>query len=93
MGRHKDASVYFTQLPPQNYTGIQLATILTDAHPLDSATTLQVVSSDGYSATFSLEEAQSDDEIILVIEDGLRLVAKNYPGWYWVEKVVRIVIT
>ena len=82
-----------TQLPPQNYTGIQLITILADVHPLDSATNLQVVASDGYSATFSLEEVQSDGEIILVIEDGLRLVAKNYPGWYWVEKVVSVVIT
>ena len=82
-----------TQLPPQNYTGIQLITILMDAHPLDSATTLQVVSSDGYSVIFSLEEILSDDEIILVIEDGLRLVAKNYPGWYWVQKVVSLVIT
>jgi energy-coupling factor transport system substrate-specific component len=82
-----------TQLPPQNYTGIQLVTILADANPLGAATTLQVVSSDGYSATFSLEEVQSDDEIILVIEDGLRLVAKNYPGWYWVQRVVSIVIT
>jgi energy-coupling factor transport system substrate-specific component len=82
-----------TQLAPQNYTGIQLVTILADVNPLDSATTLEVVSSDGYSATFSLAEAQSDDEIILVLEDGLRLIAKNYPGWYWVQKVVSIVIT
>jgi energy-coupling factor transport system substrate-specific component len=82
-----------TQLPPQNYTGIQLVTILDDANPLDSATTLLVVSSDGYSATFTLEEVQSDDKIILVMEDGLRLVAKNYPGWFWVQKVVSIVIT
>lgn len=82
-----------TQLPPQNYTGIQLVTILDDAHPLDSANTLLVVSSDGYRASFSLEEVQSDDEIILVMEDGLRLVAKNYPGWFWVQKVVSIVIT
>jgi energy-coupling factor transport system substrate-specific component len=82
-----------TQLPPQNYTGIQLVTILGDVHPLDSATTLLVISSDGYSATFSLEEVQSDNEIILVMEDGLRLVAKNYPGWFWVQKVVSIVIT
>jgi ABC-type thiamin/hydroxymethylpyrimidine transport system permease subunit len=82
-----------THLPPQNYTGIPLVTILTDAQPLESATTLQVIASDGYSATFSLEEVLNDNEIILVVEEGLRLVAKNYPGWYWVQKVVRLVIT
>jgi ABC-type thiamin/hydroxymethylpyrimidine transport system permease subunit len=82
-----------TQLPAQNYTGIPIAVILADAQPLESATTLQVIASDGYSATFSLEEVLSDNEIILIIEDGLRLVAKNYPGWYWVEKVVSLVIS
>ncbi len=82
-----------TQLPAQNYTGIQLNLILADAQPLSSATTLQVIASDGYSVFFSLESVSSDDEIILIIEDGLRLVAKNYPGSYWVEKVVSLVIT
>lgn len=82
-----------TQLPTQNYTGIPIAIILADAQPLESATTLQIIASDGYSATFSLEEVLSDNEIILIIEDGLRLVAKNYPGWYWVEKVVSLVIS
>jgi energy-coupling factor transport system substrate-specific component len=82
-----------TQLPLQNYTGIPLAVILADAQPAASATTLQVISSDGYSATFNLNEVLSDPEIILAIDDGLRLVAKNYPGWFWVQKVVSIVIT
>ncbi len=82
-----------THLPLQNYTGIPLVTILTDAQPLESATVLQVISSDGYSATFSLEDIFTDHEIILVVEDGLRLVAKNYPGWFWIQKVVSLVIT
>jgi ABC-type thiamin/hydroxymethylpyrimidine transport system permease subunit len=82
-----------TQLPPQNYTGIPLAIILADAQPLESATTLQVVASDGYSATFSLDDVLNNHEIILIIENGLRLVAKNYPGWYWVEKVASLIIT
>ncbi len=82
-----------THIPPRNYTGIPLIAILADAHPLESATTLQVISSDGYSATFSLEDVLNDSEIIIVVEDGLRLVAKNYPGWYWVQKVVSLVIT
>jgi energy-coupling factor transport system substrate-specific component len=82
-----------TQIPPQNYTGIPLAVILADARPAASATTLQVISSDGYTATFSLTEVLTDSEIILVVDDGLRLVAKNYPGWFWVQKVVSLVIS
>lgn len=82
-----------THIPPQNYTGIPLVTILTDAQPLESATLLQVVSSDGYSATFSLEDVLNDYEIILVVDGGLRLIAKNYPGWFWIQKVVSLVIT
>ncbi|MFX1510348.1 MAG: ECF transporter S component [Promethearchaeota archaeon] len=82
-----------TQLPPQNYTGIPLALILADAQPYNSSNTLQVLASDGYSATFSLDDILNDEEIILVVEDGLRLVAKNFPGWYWVEKVVSLVIS
>ncbi|MFW9831315.1 MAG: ECF transporter S component, partial [Candidatus Thorarchaeota archaeon] len=82
-----------THLPPRNYTGIPLVLILAVAQPLGSATTLQVVSSDGYTATFVLLDLFSDSEVILIIEDGLRLVAKNYPGWYWVQKVVSLVIT
>ncbi|MFX1319839.1 MAG: ECF transporter S component [Promethearchaeota archaeon] len=81
-----------THLPPQNYTGIPLPVILADAQPATSATTLQVISYDGYRATFNLTAVLSDSEIILVIDDGLRLVAKNYPGWFWVQKVVSFVI-
>ncbi len=81
-----------TYLPPQNYTGIPLTVILADAQPVTSATTLQVISADGYRAAFNLTTVLSDCEIILVIDDGLRLVAKNYPGWFWVQKVVSLVI-
>ena len=82
-----------THIPPRNYTGIPLLVILSDANPTESATTLKVLSSDGYSAIFDLGDVWGDSEIILVNEDGLRLIAKNYPGWFWVQKVISIVIT
>ncbi|MFW9984358.1 MAG: ECF transporter S component [Candidatus Odinarchaeota archaeon] len=82
-----------TYVPPQNYTGIPLSIVLTEAHPLAFATTLQVFSSDGFSAPFSVDEVLNDSEIILIVDNGLRLVAKNYHGSYWVQKVVSLVIT
>lgn len=82
-----------TYVPPQNYTGIPLSVILTEAQPLAFATTLQVLSSDGYGAPFLIDEVLADSEIILVVDNGLRLVAKNYHGSYWVQKVVSLVIT
>jgi energy-coupling factor transport system substrate-specific component len=82
-----------TYVPPQNYTGISLSVILAEAKPSSSATTLQVLSSDGFYATFTLGEVLNDPEIILIVDDGLRLVAKNYHGAYWVQKVVSLVIT
>lgn len=82
-----------TYAPPQNYTGIPLSVILAEAQPLTLATTLQVLSSDGFSAPFLIDEVLNDSEIILIVDNGLRLVAKNYHGSYWVQKVVSLVIT
>ena len=82
-----------TYVPPQNYTGIPLSVILTEAQPLTLATTLQVLSSDGFNAPFPIEEVLNDSEIILIVDNGLRLVAKNYHGSYWIQKVVSLVIT
>ncbi|MDO8123365.1 MAG: ECF transporter S component [Candidatus Hermodarchaeota archaeon] len=82
-----------TYVPPQNYTGIPLSVILAEAQPLTFAETLQVLSSDGFSAPFSIDEVLDDSEIILIVDNGLRLVAKNYHGSYWVQKVVSLVIT
>ena len=82
-----------THLPLQNYTGVPLYLILSEAQPLGSANLLQVIASDGYSVSLTLSEVLSDSDIILVVDDGLRLIAKNYPGEYWVQKVVSLVIT
>lgn len=83
-----------THIPAQNYTGIPLSVILSYAQPDSNATTLLVVASDGYTAIFSLEEVMSDEGVILTLEqEGLRLVARGYPGAYWVERVIRLVVS
>ncbi len=82
-----------TYVPPQNYTGIPLAIILSHAHPADGASTLLVLASDGYSATFSLLDILGDSDIIIVVDNGLRIVAKYYSGEFWVRKVSCLVIS
>jgi energy-coupling factor transport system substrate-specific component len=82
-----------THIPAQNYTGIPLPVILTQAQPLNSATTLQVIASDGYRVVLQLNAVLNNSEIILVIDNGLRLVAKDFPGEYWVQKVISLVIS
>jgi ABC-type thiamin/hydroxymethylpyrimidine transport system permease subunit len=81
-----------TYIPAANYTGIPLSIILAYAQPSSGATKVVVFASDGYSATFYLSAAINDHEIILTIDDGFRLIAKNYPGSFWVEKVTSLVV-
>jgi len=81
-----------TYVPPQNYTGIPISIILAYALPSQNATTVLVIASDGYSAVFSLSAILSDSEIIIIIDNGFRLIAKNYPGSFWVEKVSSLVV-
>ncbi len=82
-----------TYVPPQNYTGVPLAVVLSHARPADGASALLVLASDGYSATFSLLDVLSDSDIIIIVDNGLRLVATNYSGEFWVRKVSSLVIS
>ncbi len=82
-----------TYVPPQNYTGVPLAIILTYAQPSDDASTLLVLASDGYSATFSLLDILGDTDIIIIVDNGLRIVAKYHTGEFWVRKVSSLVIS
>lgn len=82
-----------TYVPSQNYTGIPLSIILTHAQPTEASSTLLVLASDGFSATFSLLNVLSDSEIIIIVDNGLRIVAKHYSGEFWVRKVSSLVIS
>lgn len=78
-----------TYVEPRDYIGVPLREIISDATPNPDATEVVVSATDGYSASFQLEDVLDDDELIIVFDDGqLRIVAANYAGAYWVEDVV-----
>ena len=82
-----------TYVPPRDYHGVPLAAILRRAEPATDATVVRVVASDGYEASFALDEVQSHEDILLVLEEeALRLVAAGYDGAYWVRRVRRVVV-
>lgn len=81
----------YTYIPPRNYTGVPLYMILNTAVPNSSATVVRVLASDGYEASFNLTDVIQNGRIILIQDSGtLRLVAADYEGAYWVEKVYEI---
>jgi ABC-type thiamin/hydroxymethylpyrimidine transport system permease subunit len=81
----------YTYIPPRNYTGVPLHVILNTAVPNSSASVVRVMASDGYDATFNLTEVMRDGRMLLIQDSGsLRLVAADYEGAYWVEKVYEI---
>lgn len=80
-----------THIGPMNYTGIPLRVIITEAQPLPYASEVVVRGSDGYFASFLLDDVMSDGELLVVQEDGfLRIVGANYEGGYWVELMASI---
>ena len=81
----------YTHIPPTNYTGILVSTILLEADLKDDATQLRVVARDGYTALFELANIMSDSKFLLTeTEDGLWLIAGNYDGSLWVRMVTRL---
>ena len=83
-----------TTIPARDYSGPLLREVLDRAVPETTATTLRVIASDGYEIELDWNAVQSDDALLLFLEeDGhVRLVAAAYDGSYWVERVRRIVI-
>lgn len=80
-----------TYLEPRDYTGVPLKEIVSMATPDAGATEVVISATDGYSASFQLDDVLGDDELIVVLEDGkLRIVAANYEGAYWVEDAVKV---
>ncbi|MFW9931972.1 MAG: ECF transporter S component [Candidatus Thorarchaeota archaeon] len=79
----------YTHIPLTNYTGVPLSIILSAANPRLDATGLRVTARDGYVMIFSdLEDVMADSELILSQNGGgLWIIAGNYDGSYWVQKV------
>ncbi len=78
----------YTHLPPENYTGILLSTILQYANPNPEANNLRVRARDGYTVNFDLNDVMNDARMLLVENhDGLWLIAGDYDGSLWVRQV------
>ena len=80
----------YTHLPPANYTGPLISTILQRAQLQSEASGLKVIARDGYSVVFDdLESVMTDTHLILTMNgDGLWLIAGNYDGSLWVRQVI-----
>ncbi len=81
----------YTQLPPTNYTGVLVSTILAHAKPYSEAIGVRVIARDGYQITLELEAAMNDDRLLLSeTSDGFWLIAAEYDGSYWVRQVTTL---
>ena len=79
----------YTHIPPANYTGILLSTILQQASVQSVAVGLQIIARDGYSISLDIADVMTDSELLLTrTNDGLWLIAENYDGSMWVRKVM-----
>jgi ABC-type thiamin/hydroxymethylpyrimidine transport system permease subunit len=80
-------------VPPQDYTGVPLRIILEESSPLDEASKVKIMATDGYTVEFQLQDVLKDDKMLLIREgDMLRLIAGNYEGGYWIRMVNKIVV-
>lgn len=81
----------YIHIPPENYTGILVSTILLVANAQQDATGLRVIARDGYAAVFDLTSVMNDPRFLLAeTEDGLWLIAGDYDGSLWVKMVTRL---
>lgn len=80
-------------IPARDYTGPLLRDVISRAVPDDESAMLRIISSDGYEIELEWDAVQSDEVLLLTLEDGnVRLVAAAYDGSYWVQQVRRIVV-
>jgi energy-coupling factor transport system substrate-specific component len=80
-----------THLPAQNYTGVPMRAVLSDAGVKSGATQVVVTASDGYTQAFDLSNVTASDDVLLIDEnDTVRVVAKGYAGGMWVQMVTAL---
>jgi hypothetical protein len=81
----------YTHLPPANYTGILLSTILQQAGVQTGAVGVQIIARDGYSISLDITAVMTDTDLLLSRSDsGLWLIAGNYDGSLWVRQVITL---
>ncbi len=80
-----------TYIPTRKYTGVPLSVVITKGQPITEVYNVKISASDGYYVFFNSTAINTDISIILVTnENGLRIVAGNYHGSFWIQKVNRI---
>jgi len=78
-------------VPEKNYTGIPLRAIIQEAEPVEGASKVRVIATDGYDAVFNLNEVLENDSIILSYDEvEYMIVAGDHHGSYWVRDVHEI---
>ncbi|UCE14813.1 MAG: ECF transporter S component [Candidatus Heimdallarchaeota archaeon] len=83
-----------THVPLRNYTGVSLLLVINTAQPKSENYVVKVIASDGYFQEFTSIEILNDPTIILTSsENGIRIVAGNYHGSYWVKMIRNIEIS
>jgi len=83
----------YTHIPPTNYTGLLLSTILQQANVHPEAVGLQIIARDGYSISLDIDDVMTDSHLLLSrSNDGLWLIAGNYDGSMWVRQVTLLQI-
>ncbi len=83
----------FTHVSPRNYTGVPLEIIIAEAQPISEIYIAKVIASDGYYVTFNSTDIQRDLSLILIMDStGLRVIAGNFHGSYWINNVDNIEI-
>jgi len=81
----------YTHIPPTNYTGILLSTILQQANVQTGAVGIQIIARDGYSISLDIADVMIDSDLLLTrANDGLWLIAENYDGSMWVRQVITL---
>jgi ABC-type thiamin/hydroxymethylpyrimidine transport system permease subunit len=79
----------YTHIPPANYTGLLISTILQQANVQTGAVGLHIIARDGYSISLDIIAVMVDSELLLSrSDDGLWLIAGNYDGSMWVRQVI-----
>jgi len=82
-----------TYIPTREYTGVPLSVIIARGQPIYELYTVKITASDGYFTYFNSTVIQTDSSLILeTIDSGLRIVAGNFHGSFWVQKVAQIEI-
>lgn len=83
-----------TYVPPKNYSGVPLFLVINRAQPISGTYLLDLQASDGYTVRFNSTQIANNNEIIISAEEtGLRIVAAQYPGSYWINKLNKLVLS